>query len=108
MSCSSWIDLMTQVQLSVGSERFVPSRKVQERGRPSKKQKPNSHFHALVEISGIFQENGKTINFLKLRFAVVCLTKILKVRRHSIQRVKESNLFQFFIRLASHHIFIYV
>jgi len=76
------------------SEVF-PLPKHVRKGRPSKAAPPEDSFERLVHIPGVFMDEGKVVNFPKLRFAILCLARILKTQGFSSDQIRESN----FIRL---------
>lgn len=62
------------------------------KGRPSLDETPKDDFNTLIHIPDIFLENGNVINMLKLRFAIQCLTRLLKSLNWSKKRIFESPL----------------
>jgi hypothetical protein len=62
------------------------------KGRPSLDKMPKEDFNTLTHIPDIFLENGNVINVLKLRFAIECLTQVLKSLNWSKKRMLESSL----------------
>lgn len=62
------------------------------KGRPSLDKTPKEDFNTLTHIPDIFLENGNVINVLKLRFAIECLTQVLKSLNWSKKRILESSL----------------
>jgi len=51
----------------------------------------DSCFDNLIPIPGIFLEDGKVINFPKLKFAIKCLTRVLNTLKWPLNLIKESN-----------------
>ena len=62
------------------------------KGRPSLDETPKDDFNTLIHIPDIFLENGNVVNVLKLRFAIQCLTQVLKSLNWSKKRILESPL----------------
>lgn len=67
-----------------------PVPKDSRKGRPSKNGVPEDYFNDLTPIPGVFFEDCKVINFLKLRFTIIFLARVLKNLGWSIDHVKKS------------------
>lgn len=72
--------------------KVFPIPKNARKGRPSLEKIPKDDFNTLIHIPDIFLENGNVINVLKLRFAIQCLTQVLKSLNWSKKGVLESPL----------------
>lgn len=77
------------------------------KGRPSKKGIASSLFDNLVLIPEIFFENEAKINFLKLRFALACLTRVLKALGWSLEKIIESHFIKLYIRPLGFEFFVF-
>lgn len=67
----------------------------ERRGQPSKEGVSKGFFNELIPIPEIFLEEGKKINFLKLRFAISCLTRVLKTFGWSREEICKSDFILF-------------
>lgn len=79
------------------SEVF-PVPKGSRKGRPSEKTSADKAFKRLITIPGIFLSKTERINFLKLRFALVCLTHILKSLDWELESIWESKYIRHYVR----------
>ena len=76
-------------------EVFPMPKKTRKR-HSSKNKLSNNYFDTLIPIPGVFLEDGKMINFLKFRFAIVCLVRVLITLGWSIDQVKNSIFINFY------------
>lgn len=78
------------------------------KGRPSKSGLSESYFDTLITIPEIFLEDNKMINFLKLKFAIISYTQILKTLGWSIDQIKDSIFIQQYKSFLKFYLWIYV
>lgn len=75
-----------------------PLPKDSRRGRPSKKGVSSSLFDDLIPIPGVFLDDGATINFPKLQFALACITRVLKAQGWQLEQIMGSKFVDFYTR----------
>jgi hypothetical protein len=63
-----------------------------KKGRPSLKEHLKGNFEVLIPIPGILLEEGRVINVMKLRFAIQCLVRVLKIFGWSKKKIEGSPL----------------
>jgi hypothetical protein len=85
-----------------------PMPKSSRKRHSSKNELSNNHFDTLIPIPGVFLEDGKMINFLKFRFAIVCLVRVLITLGWSIVQVKNSIFINFYQSRLKFLPYIYV
>jgi len=71
--------------------KIFPVPKDSRKGHPLKEGVPEELFKNLIPIPGIFLEDGNMINFPKLRFAIICLTRVLITLGWSIDQIEKSS-----------------
>jgi hypothetical protein len=57
----------------------------------------SDHFDNLIRIPGVFQEGYSTLNVLKLRFALDCITKVLELKGWTVDEIKRCDLVNFYL-----------
>lgn len=78
-------------------KQVFPVPKKERQGRDSEAGKPISNFADVVPIPGIFLEDGR-VNFPKLRFAIMCTTRILKSLGYDLNSAVESRFITFYVQ----------
>lgn len=76
--------------------KVCPIPKSLRKGRPGKNGVSSSVFDSLIPIPGIFSEDKTTVNFLKLRFSLACISRLLKTLGWSLDQVVESKFIKFY------------
>lgn len=71
--------------------KVCPIPKDMRRGRPSNEKASEGFFKTLITIPEIFLDDGRVINFSKLKFTIICLTRVLKALGWTQDRILKSD-----------------
>lgn len=84
----------------------VPSKL--RKGRPSLNEVPEDLFNSIMPVPGIFFEDGKVINILKLQFTIQCITRILKTLSWTMNQIENSEFILLYQRPLKYYLRCYV
>lgn len=78
------------------------------KGRPLDDGREKTLFDHVRLIENVFSENNKKVNFMKLRFIIFCLSRMLKIFGLSINQIKTFDLTRAYILPLPIHLHMYV
>lgn len=109
-------ELLKMNQYSIGEDaqtidkwisKIFPVPEDLRKGRPSKKGIAPSLFDNLIPIPEVFPENGAKINFLKLRFTLECLTRVLKALDWQLEQIIGSQFINLYTRPLGFEFYVF-
>ena len=98
------LDTFNSRTISNWVSEIFPISKNSRRGRPAKEEIPSSFFEELILIPGIFLDD-ETVNFPKLRFTIVCLTRVLQAHGWRLGEIQESKFIDLYVNPLRHKFF---